>query len=254
LRIHSPAPASFRVKAVGDRYYAQHRQAEPRQPLVAQRDSGTPQLGAQEAQVERDVVADHNPPAKVSEQFRNNLREGGRAQYVARADPMDVSTANDATGIQQCRPLVLDVAVRREQHDAHFDHTVVLIGVESGGLEIEDCSAEPDLVRKCQQNPADNQRLQLSPITNREPCQVTYVRLREIFEWLTTVVVRDYFRDLCTISGGVRREPHPCNSSPLWTKAGDSRRHRTAAHPASVPRVRAWPKSAMTGYRRLGGG
>jgi hypothetical protein len=26
-----------------------------------------------------------------------------------------------------------------------------------------------------------------------------------------------------TISVGVRREPHPCNSSPLWTTAGDSR-------------------------------
>jgi len=32
---------------------------------------------------------------------------------------------------------VFDVALRREQDEAHFEHTVVVIGIKSGGLEIE---------------------------------------------------------------------------------------------------------------------
>jgi hypothetical protein len=95
-------------------------------------------------------VADNNPPAKVLQQPRNNRGELGRIHDVARGDSVDVSWAHVTTGIEQGRPFAFDVALRREQDDAHFDDAV--IGAKSGGLEIE-CSESGHLYPSCAWRP-----------------------------------------------------------------------------------------------------
>ena len=116
-----------------------HGAQSPGQVEVRQRQSRTPEFGAEESGIESEVVRDDDGSGQSPVKLRSDIDEARCLEDVPGADPVDGLLAQVPFGVDQRFPSIQHGAGTIEGDDGNFRNAVVVAREQSGGLRVDHC-------------------------------------------------------------------------------------------------------------------